>query len=53
MNSEKYSDIEVYEKLAIADIQDAADLLADTYSNTGLQNVYVLIGINPIEIAIR
>ena len=47
MNSEKYSDIEVYEKLAIADIQDAADLLADTYSNTGVQNGYVSLEVNP------
>ena len=47
MNSEKYSDIEVYENLAIADIQDAADLLADTYSNTRVQNGYVSLEVNP------
>ena len=47
MNAKKYSDIEVYEKLAIADIQDAADLLADTFKNTGGQNGYVSLEVNP------
>ena len=47
LSVEKYSDIELFEKLAIVDIQDAADLLSDTYKNTEAQNGYVSLEVNP------
>ena len=47
MEVETYSDIEVFEKLAVADIQDAADLLADTYKKTDAKNGYVSLEVNP------
>ena len=47
MEVETYSDIEVFEKLEVADIQDAADLLADTYKKTDGKNGYVSLEVNP------
>ena len=47
MGVEKYSDIELFEKLAIADIQAAADLLSAIYKETGAQNGYVSLEVNP------
>ncbi|MED6296077.1 MAG: transaldolase [Chloroflexota bacterium] len=47
MELETFSDIEVFEKLAVADIQDAADLLADTYKKTDAKNGYVSLEVNP------
>ena len=47
MGDEKFSDIELFEKLAIADIQNAADLLKDIYKNTSGRNGYVSLEVNP------
>ena len=47
MKDKKYSDLEVFEKLAIEDIQNAADLLYDTYRSTEGQNGYVSLEVNP------
>lgn len=47
MGDEKFSNIELFEKLAIADIQNAADLLMDTYKNTRGKNGYVSLEVNP------
>ena len=47
MKDKKHSDVEVFEKLAIEDIQHAADLLSDTYRSTEGQNGYVSLEVNP------
>tara|TARA_B100000809_G_scaffold124412_2_gene122595 strand:+ start:20440 stop:21549 length:1110 start_codon:yes stop_codon:yes gene_type:complete len=47
MKDKKHSDLEVFEKLAVEDIQHAADLLCDTYRSTEGQNGYVSLEVNP------
>ena len=47
MKDEKYSDLEVFEKLAIEDIQNTADLLSETYKSSEGQNGYVSLEVNP------
>ena len=41
------SDIEIYEELAIADIQSAADILFDTYLDTNKTDGFVSLEVNP------
>ena len=41
------SDIEIYEELAIADIQSAADILFDTYLDTNKADGFVSLEVNP------
>ena len=41
------SDIEIYENLAISDIQSAADILFDTYMTTNKKDGFVSLEVNP------
>ena len=43
-----FSGLEIYEKLAIADIQDAADLFRPLFDSTSGGDGYVSLEVNPI-----